>query len=234
MIKKLLPLLLCYVLTQSQCFAISGGPNYGGSGNVNTVGSYSGVLQGASESDASGTTSGAPPIPGDTVPGGTSDNTSSNALGIFNLVVPGATTGTGAFLLFADGVVFGGTIFASVDPDSDKLSGILQGQYTISETFSVTGDVNLNESDTTVAGLAVGAINAKIGASGSHSVSAARLTGSAFLQISFGAVNTSTNVPVVDKVISFTVSGFQTTTATTTASTLGTAGSAGTGGQTSG
>ena len=64
--KKLLPLLLCYVLTQTQCFAISGGPDYGGSGNVNTTGSYSGILQGVTEADPS--SSGAPAIPGDPGP----------------------------------------------------------------------------------------------------------------------------------------------------------------------
>ncbi len=225
--KKLLPLLICYVLTQGQCYAISGGPDYGGGSNVSTVGSYSGIIQGATETDGSST--GAPAIPGDTVPGGAGTTTSSNALGLFDLVVPGTTTATGGFLLFADGTVFGGTISASVDPDNAKLSGILQGRYDFNETvFTTTGTTTV-----AITANALGMINAKIGASGSHAVSAARLSGTAFLDVSFGNLDNN-NEPIVARVITFTVSGFQTTTATTTASTIGTAaGSTSTGGQTS-
>ncbi len=226
--KKLLPLLISYVLMQGQCFAIDGGPDYGGSGNVSTTGSYSGIIQGVTEVDP--ISSGAPTIPGDTVPGGTASGTSSNALGIFDLVVNGTTTSTGAFLLFADGVVFGGSISASVDPDNDKLSGILDGTYNFSVTsFDAAGDTT----STAVTATAVGMIAAKITASGANATSAARLTGSADLEVSFGGVNTDFS-PVVERVITFTVSGFQTTTAINTASTIGTAGSSGTGGQTNG
>ena len=226
--KKLLPLLICYVLTQSQCFAISGGPDYGGNGNVNTTGSYSGIIQGVTESDPVST--GAPAIPGDPVPGGTDTSTSSNALGIFDLVVNGTTTSTGAFLLFADGVVFGGTISASVDPDNAKLSGILDGAYNFSlTTFDAAGDTQT----TAVTATAVGMINAKISSSGGHATTAARLNGSADLEISFGEFSTSLS-PIVNRVITFTVSGFQTTTSTATSSTIGTAGgTSSTGGQTS-
>ena len=215
--KKLLPLLICYVLTQGQCYAISGGPDYGGNGNVSTTGSYSGIIQGVTETD--GATGGAPAIPGDTVPGGVGTTGSSNALGLFDLVVPGTTTATGGFLLFADGTVFGGTISASVDPDSAKLSGILQGNYNFNETFfTATGTTTA-----AVTASALGMINAKIGSSrSSRAASAARLTGTAFLDVSFGDLDTN-NEPIVARVITFVVSGFQTTTATTTASTIGTA-----------
>ncbi len=223
--KKLLPLLICYVLMQGQCFAISGGPNYGGNGTISTIGSYSGLIQGVTESDAG---NGAPVIPGDPVPGGTGTTAPSNALGLFDLVVPGTTTATGGFLLFADGVVFGGTISASVDPDSAKLSGILQGSYQFNETFfTATGTTT-----TAVTAQALGMISAKIGSSGSRSATAARLTGTANLGIDFGALDVNTNEPIVAREITFTVSGFQTSTATTTASTIGTAGTTGTGGQT--
>ena len=225
--KKLLPLLLSYVLMQGQCFAISGGPDYGGSGHVSTTGSYSGIIQGVTEIDPS--SGGAPAIPGDTVPGGTSGSASSNALGIFDLVVNGTTTSSGAFLLFADGVVFGGSISASVDPDSDKLSGILDGTF----NFSVTDNEALVPTTTAVTATAVGMIAAKISSSGANAISAARLNGSANLEIGFGGFNSDFS-PVVSRLITFTVSGFQTTTATNTASTIGTAGSAGTGGQTNG
>ena len=225
--KKILPLLICYVLTQTQCFALSGGPVYGGSGNVSTTGSYSGTLQGVTEIDGSTGSGGAPAIPGDPVPGGTNTPSSSNALGLFDLVVPGTTTATGGFLLFADGVVFGGTIAASVDPDSARLTGILNGQF----NFTVSGVVGSTVATIPISASAVGMINAKVSSSSQRSATAARLNGSANLEISFGGVNSDFS-PEVDRVITFTVTGFQTTTATNTSSTIGTAGSAGTGGQT--
>ena len=42
--KTLFAALLCFVLAASQTFAIKGGPNYGGAGNL--VGQYAGVLHG--------------------------------------------------------------------------------------------------------------------------------------------------------------------------------------------
>ena len=211
--KKLLPLLICYVLTQGQCYAISGGPVYGGNGNVKTTGSYSGTIQGVTETDAGA--SGAPAIPGDTVPGSTTTSTSSNALGLFDLVVPGTTTATGGFLLFADGIIFGGTITAVVDPDSAKLSGILNGSFSFTETNAIGTAVAVSAD-------AVGMISARVTASGNRAVSAARLTGTASLDVNFGQLDNN-NEPIIARVITFTVSGFQTTTAITTASTIGTA-----------
>ena len=54
-------------------------------------------------------------------------------------------------------------------------------------------------------------INAKISASGNHATSAARLNGTADLEISFGEFSEPI-APVVARIITFTVSGFQTTT----------------------
>ena len=223
--KKLLPLLVCYVLTQSQCFALSGGPVYGGNGNVNTVGSYSGTLQGVTEIDP--TSSGAPAIPGDTVPGGETSSTSSNALGLFDLIVPGNTTASGAFLLFADGVVFGGTIQASVDPDSAKLAGILNGTY----DFNVTTDDGTTTTTTAVTATAVGMVNAKIAASGTRAATAARLNGTANLEVSFGQVNSDFS-PVIGRIITFTVTGFQATAAAVASSATTGTGDGLTGGST--
>src|ERR1700730_799538 len=42
--KILLALLMCLVLGISECFAIKGGPNYGGAGNL--IGRYAGVMHG--------------------------------------------------------------------------------------------------------------------------------------------------------------------------------------------
>ena len=223
MLKKVFPLLLSYVFVTTQCWAISGGPNYG-NGIVSAIGTYSGVLVGLTEADA--TTSG-PTIPGDPVDTTPSSETtsSSNALGLFDLTVPNIGTAAGAFLLFADGYVFTGTIDGSVDPDTDALKGIVQGTFTF--TLSEVSDTGTVAS-TTVTAQAVGMINAKIGGTKSSSNVAARINGTAFLDISFGDVNPNTLAPVIDRVITFDVSGFkQTTSTTSTASTIGTATSGG-------
>ncbi len=50
MVKKVFPLLLIYVFMTTQCWAISGGPDYG-RGTVSTIGTYSGTITGVTESD---------------------------------------------------------------------------------------------------------------------------------------------------------------------------------------
>ena len=201
----------------TQCLAISGGPVYGGSGNVSTIGSYSGILQGVTEIDAS--SSSAPRSPATRFPGGTQPRRLSNALGLFDLVVPGTTTATGAFLLFADGVVFGGTISASVDPDTAKLAGILNGQY----NFNVSDVVGTAVTTMPVTATAVGMINAKVSAGGQQrgfggAPQRHRQPGHQLRRV----INTTSRRSIA-RVITFTVTGFQTTTATNTSSTIGTA-----------
>ena len=212
--KKLFPLLLSYVLMSTQCYAISGGPTYGGGSSVNVIGSYSGTILGTSQSS----TDQGPAIPGE-APGTAADSnsTASNALGLFDLTVPGVSTATGAFVLFASGRVFGGTISASVDPDTAKLSGILDGSFNFTETtFDSTGAATA----TAVTASAVGSINATIRATGVSSFTTARLTGSAFLEVNFGQIDTNTLAPVIAQTIIFTVSGFQQTSTAAAASTV--------------
>ena len=212
--KKLLPLLLCYVLTATQCFAISGGPVFGGGRSINVIGSYSGVIQGVSESDSSQ----GPPIPGEPVdPNNPSGLTPSNALGLFDLVVPGVSTASGAFVLFASGRVFGGTISASVDPDSAKLSGVLVGSYAFTvNTFDATGATTATQ----VTAQAVGGINANIRATSVSSFTTARLTGTASLEVNFGEIDPNTLAPIIAQTINFNVSGFQQTNTAQAASTV--------------
>ena len=213
--KKLFPLLLSYVLMATQCYAISGGPQFGSGRSVNVIGAYSGTLLGASETDSSQ----GPAIPGE-APGATGTGTgivASNALGLFDLTVPGVSTATGAFVLFASGRVFGGTIEASVDPDTAKLSGVLQGSYNFTlDTFDATGAAVT----TAVTAQAVGSISANIRATGTSSFTTARLTGTAALEVNFGAIDTNTLAPIIAQTITFTVSGFQQTTVAATASTV--------------
>ena len=229
--KKLFPLLLSYVLMSTQCYAISGGPVFGGGRSVNVIGAYSGTILGVSETDANQ----GPAIPGE--PAGTATGTgavASNALGLFDLTVPGVSTATGAFILFASGRVFGGTIAASVDPDTAKLQGVLNGSFdftvnTIDATGTVTG--------TSVTASAVGSINANIKATTSSSFTTARLTGSAALEVNFGEIDPNTLAPVIAQTITFTVSGFQqtntaaaSTVSSLTALTGGATGAGGSGG----
>lgn len=212
--KKLFPLLLCYVLTTTQCFAISGGPVFGGGRSINVVGAYSGVIQGISETDAGS----GPPIPGEPVdPNNPTGSTPSNALGLFDLTVPGVSTATGAFILFTSGRVFGGTISASVDPDTAKLSGVLNGSYTFGLTsFNSTGTATTSQ----VTASAVGEINANIRATGTSSYTTARLTGTASLEVNFGNVDPNTLAPIIVQTILFNVSGFQQTNVAQAASTI--------------
>ena len=217
MVKKVFPLLLSYALMTTQCWAISGGPDYG-RGRVSTIGTYSGTITGLTESDVS--TSG-PPIPGDQLAPPTDETTTnSDALGLFDLSVPTTGTATGAFLLFADGYVFGGTIDGSVDPDSDQLIGIVQGTFTFNlGTFNAAGDAV----STPVTAQAIGRIAAKIASTKTDSAVAARLKGTAFLDVNFGQVNAQTFAPIISRTIQFTVSGFkQSGSATAATTTIGT------------
>ena len=213
--KKLFPLLLSYVLMSTQCYAISGGPVFGGGRSIDVVGAYSGTILGVSETDS---TQG-PAIPGEapgSVPTGTG-TVASNALGLFDLTVPGVSTATGAFILFASGRVFGGTISASVDPDTAKLSGVLDGSYTFSiDTFTSTGTAQTS----TVTAQAVGLINASIKATGTSSFTTARLSGTASLEVNFGEIDPNTLAPIIAETITFTVSGFQQTNIAQAASTI--------------
>ena len=218
--KKILPVLLCYVLSASQMYAVSGGPVF--SSGVSPVGSYSGVIEGITETDD--LSASAPPIPGDPLGGGTtSDTTPSNALGLFDLTVPSIGLAAGTFVLFEDGIVFTGTIQASANPNSDKLIGILQASFTFMlTTFNDTGNAVV----TTTAATAVGQINAKVVGANDSATSLGSLTGTANLDVSFGEVDPSTLEPIIARSTTFNVIGIK-QSAVDTAST-GSGGVAGT------
>jgi hypothetical protein len=212
--KKILPVLLCYVLSASQMYAVSGGPVF--TSGISPVGTFSGVIEGITETDdliGSG-----PTIPGDPLPPANNSNTvPSNALGLFDLSVPAVGNASGAFVLFADGIVFTGTIQAFANPNNDKLTGILEATSTVTIT-----DVVGTATTTTVTETAIGLINAKITGATSSSTSLGSLTGTANLDVSYGEYNTSTLQPIIDKSLTFNVIGVkQSGTATTTTTTTG-------------
>lgn len=110
---------MCLVLTMAQGFAISGGP-FGGSTMVDVRGTYAGVFV---------------PIVDPTI--GLPDN----SLALFTLVVPRVGLASGTAAIFRQGFFYTGTIQGSADPDSAKVTGIIQG------TFS---DVTIQSSSTKV------------------------------------------------------------------------------------
>jgi hypothetical protein len=197
--KKILPVLLCYVLSASQMYAVSGGPVF--TSGISPVGTFSGVIEGITETDdlvGSG-----PTIPGDPLPTPNNSNTvPSNALGLFDLEVPAVDNASGVFVLFADGIVFTGTIQAFANPNNDKLMGILEASSSVTIT-----DVVGTTTTTTVTETALGNITAKITGATSASTSLGSLTGTASLEVSYGEYNTSTLQPVIDKTLTFNVIG---------------------------
>ncbi len=197
--KKLLPILLCYVLMTTQVYAISGGPVFGGS-DLNPVGTYSGVINVTKELDNDDPV--VDPVTGNLVP---SEVTDVNAIGLFDLSVPSTNVATGSFLLFVDGVVYTGTITASVNPDSDQLSGIVQGTFgfTIStQEFGVT-----TVTTTEVTALANGQITAGISGTTQGANSSALITGASTINVDdSGLVN---GLFHTDRTLNCTVSGFR-------------------------
>jgi hypothetical protein len=209
-VKSLFGALLCFVLAQSQAWAISGGPIYPGTKTL--VGSYAGVLQGAFD----------PTNPG-----------SGNSIGVFSLAVPTTGNGSGAFTMFARGRVFTGTITGNADPNKAALNGVLSAtfNYTIQElqTTTTTSSSGVVTTGTELVSVPItahanGSINAKFStrAAQINTTSNTTLKGSATLAIEQGRVNTTTGDPVIDSVLSLSVSGFrQSTTAPNTTAAPG-------------
>jgi hypothetical protein len=198
--KTILPVLLCYLLTASQMYAVDGGPVF--TSNISAIGVFSGVIEGITETDD--TVSSGPPIPGDPLPAPNNANTvPSNALGLFDLNVPATGNAAGTFVLFSDGVVFTGTIQAFANPNSDKLLGILEATTSVTLTvFTATGNTT-----TTVTESALGQINARVTGATSASTGLGELTGTANLDVNYGEYNATTLQPIIDKTLTFNVIG---------------------------
>ena len=112
--KIVLACLMCLVFTATESFAIDGGPNYGG-GSVTVTGTYAGVLA---------------PIPTVLDPGPPPVTLKDNSLALFTLVIPKVGLGTGTAAVFRNGLSYSGTIQASADPDTAKLSGVISTSFT--------------------------------------------------------------------------------------------------------
>ncbi|MFL6526709.1 MAG: hypothetical protein ACJ8IQ_01290 [Chthoniobacterales bacterium] len=193
--KSLFGALLCFVLAQSQAWAISGGPIYPGT-KTSVVGTYAGVLSPAFCAE---------PNP--------ANCPALNSIGVFSLAVPSTGNGTGAFTMFARGRVFTGTITASADPNSARVQGILQATYNFNlQKTELDENGQPHVVSIPVTATINGPIDAKISnsASGrSASIAAIRLTGDATMFVNGGFVSGSTGEPIIDATLSLKVNGFK-------------------------
>jgi len=150
--KTLLGCLMCLVFTVSQTFAIHGDP-WGGSGHVTVTGTYAGTFV---------------PIP-DPMTGMT-----DNSLALFTLIVPTKGLAQGTSAIFRNGFFYSGTIQGSADPQSAKVTGIINGTFmdtvesgteTVTNNYYASGQFE----------------NAQIVASSSFFISGIRLKGTAMI-----------------------------------------------------
>ncbi len=114
--KKVLSLLVAFVFMQVQTWALSGGPQYGGS-QASVTGTYAGVFTG---------------IGGTAISLGTGalvDSAGTNALGIFVIGVPVTDVANGTMAIFFEGSFFQGGIIGIADPNKQTLSGVCQGVH---------------------------------------------------------------------------------------------------------
>jgi hypothetical protein len=128
--------------------------------------------------------------------------TSLNQLGLFSTTVPKTGLGTGTVLLFNQGNIYSGSIQATADPDSAKLTGIVTASFPYIILTETGEDSNHHPIFTpvTVVAVAAGKVDAKVkNKKGSSSV---RLTGTADVQFEL-----TVNNPF-DEVI-FNVVGFK-------------------------
>ena len=204
--KSLFGALLCFVLAQSQAWAISGGPIYPGS-KTSVVGTYAGVLSPAFCAE---------PNP--------ANCPALNSIGVFSLAVPSTGNGTGAFTMFARGRVFTGTITASADPNSAQVHGILQASYNFNlQRTELDENGQPHVVSIPVTATINGPVNAKITNSTSRAAatSAIRLTGDATMFVNGGFVSGSTGEPIIEATLSLKVNGFKQST-TASGGTVGT------------
>ncbi len=197
--KALLGSLLCLIFATSPAFAISGGPVYSSSSSY--VGTYAGVLKGAFDPTLQGANS-------------------SNSIGVFSLGVPTTGIGTGAFVMFTRGRVFSGNIQANANPNNSALKGVLAATFNYNVQTISTDSAGVTKIITTpVTATVNGSMDAKLSTSKTARVSTTTSTiikGTAFLDIEQGGV-TASGDPVINGVISLSVTGFrQSTTPPTT------------------
>jgi hypothetical protein len=194
--RSLLALLLCFILVQSQTYALWGGPDYSG-GVSSLTGTYAGVLLVDNSSTAT--------APAD------------NSLGVFAFGIPDSGVGTGAFLLFTNGILYNaGNIVAVSIPQNKQIQGILSASFSYSVTDTVTAaDGTLSQATTDITIQANGKMKADVVSTRVQASSVVLLKGTASLDLQGATVDPVTGLPVITSTLDFVVSGYlQSTTAT--------------------
>jgi hypothetical protein len=184
--KNLLAALMCFVLTASQSFALSGGPDFT---PLDPTGTYAGSIKARKRHLV------------DFPPG-----CSLNSLGVFALTIDASGTGTGDFVMFTQGRVFTGTISGNANLVSGKLSGVLNA------TVDFTVIIPTNPPTTfDVTAQALGRLQAKITdvALRGGTIKATRLLGSASLAVDQGEVDPTTLKPIATCQMGLRVNGFK-------------------------
>jgi hypothetical protein len=201
--KILLASLMCLVLGASECFAISGGPVF--DSGVNVVGTYAGVIKARRAN--------APPSDKfqDFPPG-----CSLNSVGVFSIGLPTGGIGNGDFVMFSQGQVFTGTIRGTADPNTGKLTGVLNATFDFTvtipggDTIDVTAEAN-GHLKTIISNVSLQGVTTGI-----------RLAGTARLNINLGTVDLGTLQPIPNCEMTLRVKGFkQSTTVSTSTGTTG-------------
>jgi hypothetical protein len=113
---RILSFLLAFVFLQTETWALSGGPQYGGN-TAAVAGTYAGVFSGIS-----GTAVALDPTAGFELV----DADGSNALGLFVIGVPQTDVGQGTAALFFEGSFYQGGILGIADPKKQTISGVIQ------------------------------------------------------------------------------------------------------------
>lgn len=151
--KKVLSLLVAFVVVQTQCWALSGGPVYSGD-TAAVSGTYAGVM---------------------------TPTVGVNTLGIFVIGVPKEGLASGAFAMFTEGKAFYGSILGLIDPDKLTMNALANAQQSRTSTI-VLPDGSLRVILTPQSS-ASGALKAKLQPSkqGSSGQSGYRLKGSGVL-----------------------------------------------------
>src|SRR4051812_7153945 len=112
--KILLAALMCMLLNTVQCFAIDGGP-WGGGGGVAVTGNYAGVLV---------------PIPVAPDPGNPDVTLPpDDSLALFTMSIHQVGLADGAASVFRNGVFYPGTITGLGDPDTAKITGLINASF---------------------------------------------------------------------------------------------------------
>ena len=127
--KILLACLMCLVLTVSQAYAIKGGPFDGGGGQVTVTGTYAGVLVSL------------PPVLDEGPPVVLGDP--DNSLALFTFRIPRVGLATGESAVFRNGFFYPGQVVGSADPDSAKVTAILNAVFEVTDVELADGSKSI-------------------------------------------------------------------------------------------